>query len=667
MIRKILLPVIFILFYSSSLQSQTLTDPVHKNILQLIRNNKLEKAKEKIDSIQNHIKGAEKRSVKQAELYKLMSVYHSNNSLMDSAIHYQKKAWKVFREIDYDKYFFNYIRTLAYYHWEAGDYSNSLTYCHHILRDIEKVDSSKHNSLYNILGLNYLDLGNYNLSEKYFMQAAKLSKKYKSRHYLGIVYANMGKLYFVQEKYDKALNYFQKGSKIELNYEDYAAVSRSYADIGSIYVQLNQYENAEENLNKGKSYAQKSSDEIGLCRNYLAFGTLYYEKQDFNKAKYYYSQAVILAKKKNTRKELMNGYQGLYKTYDQLDNHQKAKEFLHSYFMIYKDLYNVRKIIKSENLQHKLNLQKEKTANQQAQLEKQETINKLLYLIVILSFLTVVALLLLLIRSRKNRISLKRKNEEIEKQKKDLEYYNRELKKAKNRAERSEALKDHFLKSISHEIRTPLNGIIGFSSIIAQTDLSDSEKIKYQRIIDQNAKMLLSTIEDIIDIAKIRTQQIEIFREKFDVNILIEELQKLISFERDYLNKKEIDILIEQKTKGKQIIREDESKVRKVLVLLGNNALKFTDRGYIKLGFYVKDNHIIFFIEDTGIGISEENQQTIFESFRKINSDTKRNPEGIGLGLTIAKSFVEIMGGKIWFDSIVNEGTTFYFSLPLGK
>jgi len=660
MIRKILLPVIFILFYSSSILSQSFTDPVHRDILKLIRNNKLEKAKRKIDSLHNHIKGAEERSLKQAELYRLKSAFHSNNSLMDSAIYYQKKAWEVFREIDYDKYFFNYIRTLAYYHWEAGDYSHSIAYCHQILRNIEKVDSTKHNSLYNILGLNYLDLGNYNLSEKYFMQAAKLSEKYKSRHYLGIVYANMGKLYFVQEKYNKALVYFQKGSKIELNYEDYGAASRSYADIGSIYVQLNQYEKAEENLNKGKSYAQKSSDEIGLCRNYLAFGALYYEKQNLNNAKYYYSQAVILAKKKNTQKELMKGYQGLYKTYDQLDNHRKAKEYLHSYFVIYKDLYNVRKIIKSENLQHKLNLQKEKTANQQAQLKKQETINKLLYLIIILSFLTVVALLLLLIRNRKNRISLKRKNEEIEKQKK-------ELKKAKNQAERSEALKDHFLKSISHEIRTPLNGIIGFSSIIAQTDLSDSEKIKYQRIIDQNAKMLLSTIEDIIDIAKIRTQQIEIFREKFDVNILLEELQKLISFERDYLNKIEIDILIDQKTKGKQIIFEDESKVRKVLVLLGNNALKFTDNGYIKLGYYIKDNNIIFFIEDTGIGISEKNQQTIFESFKKINSDTKRNLEGIGLGLTIAKSFVEIMGGKIWFDSIVNKGTTFYFSIPLNK
>jgi signal transduction histidine kinase len=281
-----------------------------------------------------------------------------------------------------------------------------------------------------------------------------------------------------------------------------------------------------------------------------------------------------------------------------------------------------------------------------------------LFLIVILSFLTAGVLLLFLIRSIKHRTSLKRKNEEIEKQK-------IELKKAKERAENSEALKDHFLKNISHEIRTPLNGIIGFSSIIAQPDITQTDKNNYQRIIDQNAKMLLSTIEDIIDIAKIKTQQVDIFKEKFDANQIIQEIQKLIHFEKDYLNKNEIEVIVEQNNKEKQIIYNDESKLRKVLVLLGNNAIKFTDKGHIKLGYYLKGSNIIFFIEDTGSGISQEDQQTIFETFRQAVRETNQTKDGIGIGLTIAKAFVEIMGGEIWFKSAINNGTTFYFSLPL--
>jgi len=660
MLKKVFLFALLVIMFSESLWSQTLTDSTHKEIFHLIRQHKFQLAKKKIDSISQYKDHWDKISIKKAELYKLKSQYYSNKYLLDSAIYYQTKAWNILKQINYDQYFFNYLRTLAYYNWEKGNYSKSLQYSHQILRDIEKVDSSRHNSLYNILGLNYLDLGNYSLSEKYFHKSVKLSKKYNSEHYLGVVYANTGKLYLLQKKYDKALKYFQKGSNLELKYNDYGAASRSYAEIGNIYVQKKDYEYALESLNQGKAYALKSNDDIGLCRNYLAFGKLYYKNQDFNKAKSYYHKAVSLAKKKNTQKELMQGYHGLYNTYDQINNHRKAKEYLHDYYLIYKDLYNVKKIVQIENLQHKLNLQEEKTANQKAQLEKQKTIKNLLFLIVILSVLTAGVLLLLLIRSIKHRTSLKRKNEEIEKQKK-------ELKKAKERAENSEALKDHFLKNISHEIRTPLNGIIGFSSIIAQTDITQTDKNNYQRIIDQNAKMLLSTIEDIIDIAKIKTQQIDIFKEKLDANQIIQEIQKLIHFEKDYLNKNEIEVIVEQNNKEKQIIYTDESKLRKVLVLLGNNAIKFTDKGHIKLGNYLKGSNIIFFIEDTGSGISQEDQKTIFETFRQADKETNQTKDGIGIGLTIAKAFVEIMGGEIWFKSAINEGTTFYFSLPLNE
>lgn len=658
MLRKIFLLVFFVLIFSESLWPQTLTDSTRKEIFHLIRQHKFHLAKKKIDSIGQYENQWDEISINQAELYKLKSQYYSYKYLLDSAIYYQTKAWNILKQINYDQYFFNYLRTLAYYNWEKGNYSKSLEYSHQILRDIEKIDSSRHNSLYNILGLNYLDLGNYSLSEKYFRKSVSLSKKYKSEHYLGVVYANIGRLYLLQNKYDKALKYYQKGSNLELKYNDFAAASRSYADIGSIYVQKENYEYALKSLNQGKNYALESKDDIGLCRNYLAFGKLYYKNQDFNKAKSYYHKAVNLSKKKNTQKELMQGYYGLYETYDQKGNYREAKEYLHDYYLIYKDLYNVKKIVQIENLQHKLNLQEEKTANQKAQLEKQKTIKNLLFLIVILSFLTAGVLLLFLIRSIKHRTSLKRKNEEIEKQKK-------ELKKAKERAENSEALKDHFLKNISHEIRTPLNGIIGFSSIIAQPDITQTDKNNYQRIIDQNAKMLLSTIEDIIDIAKIKTQQVDIFKEKFDANQIIQEIQKLIHFEKDYLNKNEIEVIVEQNNKEKQIIYNDESKLRKVLVLLGNNAIKFTDKGHIKLGYYLKGSNIIFFIEDTGSGISQEDQQTIFETFRQADKETNQTKDGIGIGLTIAKAFVEIMGGEIWFKSAINNGTTFYFSLPL--
>jgi signal transduction histidine kinase len=142
-------------------------------------------------------------------------------------------------------------------------------------------------------------------------------------------------------------------------------------------------------------------------------------------------------------------------------------------------------------------------------------------------------------------------------------------------------------------------------------------------------------------------------------------LQKLLLFEKNYLNKDNVDIIINKEVNGKQIIQTDEEKIRKILMVLSNNAIKFTKNGHIKLGYSINNSDIQFFIEDTGIGIPEKNQKMIFESFRQVDSSMERNYEGVGIGLTIAKAFVEILDGKIWFDSEENLGTTFYFTVPL--
>ncbi|MFP4047665.1 MAG: sensor histidine kinase, partial [Bacteroidales bacterium] len=281
--------------------------------------------------------------------------------------------------------------------------------------------------------------------------------------------------------------------------------------------------------------------------------------------------------------------------------------------------------------------------------------------------ITSVTLVILLIRSRKNRKALRAKNQEIQKQKSNLEQMNLQLKQAKEQAENSEALKNQFLRNISHEIRTPLNGIVGFSSILAQSDITKEEKKQYHEIIEQNAKTLLATIGDIIDIAKIKTQQIYVLKEEFDINALLQEIKKLFQFEAVNQNKSDINIFTEPGSDNKQIIYTDEGKLRKILLVLCNNALKFTKEGYIKFGYKTENSHILFFVEDSGIGISEENQKLIFESFSQVEKGLSRNYDGIGVGLTIARAFVEILNGKLWFESEINQGTKFYFRIPIEK
>ncbi len=663
-LKYFIIPLFFVAIFWHSADCQNINKEKKKEIEQLLNKNQTKQAKLLVDSLLYTISNKNKPIIT-AQYYRIFARHYKSKFVLDSAVYYQEKAWKLVKDMEYDKYFSNYLRTLAYYNWESGNYSQSLTNMLEILRNIEKVDSSRHSQIYNILGLTYLELRNYELSEKYFLQALDLAKRFKAQNYLGVVYANIGKMYFRKGEYDKALKYYKKGSKLELEYNKFGAAGRSFADMGRIFIEKDQLEKAHKHLVKAGSYAEKASDDIGLARISIGFGNLYKKRKEYRKARDYFQKAVYKAETKNTQKELMEGYYGLYKCNNQIGNYEEAVQYLHQYLTMYKELYNFKKIIKAENLQHKLNLQEAETKNQKEQLKKQKTINRLLYIVIALSLIAAGALMILFIRSRNDRIKLRKKNKEIEKQKNDLEYLNRELRRAKEQAENSEALKDHFLRNISHEVRTPLNGIIGFSSIMTQSDITDSERKHYQNIVEQNAKTLISTIEDILDIAKIKAKQINIYKEKFDVNTLIQELAKLIYFEKNYLNKEKINITVDKYTDDQQFIYSDKSKIRKILIILANNALKFTEEGHIKLGYYIQNGKITFFMEDTGIGISEEDRKKIFDSFSQAEPGMDRAYQGLGLGLTIAKAFVDTLKGKLWLESEKKKGSTFYFSVPI--
>lgn len=663
---KFITLLLFVLLSSLTVTQSQTKKPIEEEIKTLLNQEQTEKAKDKIDSIKK-LPYFKKNDTLQTELYRLTSRYYRHKNKIDSAIKYREKAWAILQNDNFDKHFIDYLPTLAYYHWEAGSYSDALELIQEAKRNINKTDSINHSRVYNILGLTYLELRNFEKAEENFFNAIELAKKYSNERYLGVIYANTGRLFFRQGKYKNALQYYNKGTSLEMKNDDYKAAGRSYADIGNIYIHLENYEKARTKLDTALKFNKRSNDQLGYCRTYLALGRLSQKQEKYNDAEEYFLKVIKYAKEKTAKKELMEGYYGIHQTYKQKEEYKESLTYLNDYLELYKDLYSIKKIIEVENLQHKLNLQKEQNENQQEQLKKQKTINRLMIAVIILVGITSFTLLILLIRSRKNRKALRAKNQEIQKQKSNLEQMNLQLKQAKEQAENSEALKNQFLRNISHEIRTPLNGIVGFSSILAQSDITKEEKKQYHEIIEQNAKTLLATIGDIIDIAKIKTQQIYVLKEEFDINALLQEIKKLFQFEAVNQNKSDINIFTEPGSDNKQIIYTDEGKLRKILLVLCNNALKFTKEGYIKFGYKTENSHILFFVEDSGIGISKENQKLIFESFSQVEKGLSRNYNGIGVGLTIAKAFVEILNGKLWFESEINQGTKFYFRIPMEK
>jgi PAS domain S-box-containing protein len=241
----------------------------------------------------------------------------------------------------------------------------------------------------------------------------------------------------------------------------------------------------------------------------------------------------------------------------------------------------------------------------------------------------------------------------------------RELLISKEKAEESDKLKTAFLANMSHEIRTPMIGIIGFSRILTESNLTKSERKEYAEEMHKSSNRLLGLLNDIIFASQLETGNIESENREFNLNYLIEELY---SDHLDKANTKDIEInasigLSDEESE----ITNDEEKIQKIFSILLDNSLKFTDSGSITFGYKTMPNDCELFVKDTGIGISEEFLPKIFDLFSQENIALNRAHEGAGIGLMIAKRLVELLGGRIWVESQKGVGTTVYFTITKDK
>lgn len=241
--------------------------------------------------------------------------------------------------------------------------------------------------------------------------------------------------------------------------------------------------------------------------------------------------------------------------------------------------------------------------------------------------------------------------------------FENELKTAKEKAEESERLKSAFLANMSHEIRTPMNGILGFADLLKEQLLSVEEQQRYIGIIEQSGQRMLNIINDLINISKVESGQMKLYMTEVNIN--------------DQLNFVYHFFELEAKSKGVELkvafslpdnvayIVTDNEKLYAVLINLIKNAIKFSDKGTVFIGYEVQSDRLLFYVKDSGPGIPVDKLKMVFERFLQVNKDFTKAHEGAGLGLAICRGYIELLGGEIWAESDGVSGSQFYFTLPV--
>jgi signal transduction histidine kinase/CheY-like chemotaxis protein len=264
---------------------------------------------------------------------------------------------------------------------------------------------------------------------------------------------------------------------------------------------------------------------------------------------------------------------------------------------------------------------------------------------------------------------LKMAEQELINTNKELAFQNAEKEKraieliiAKEKAEESDRLKSAFLTNMSHEIRTPMNGILGFTELLKEPNLSSDDQLDYIQTIQISGARMLNTINNIVDVSKIESGLIQVDIKETNIN---EKMEFTYKFFKPEIEIKGLKFLLKNSLPSKEaIIKTDNEKVYGILTNLVRNAIKFTYEGSIEFGYEKKGEYLEFFVKDTGIGIPQNQMELIFERFRQGSESHNRGYEGSGLGLSICKSYVEMLGGEIWVESKEGKGSIFYFNIP---
>jgi signal transduction histidine kinase/ActR/RegA family two-component response regulator len=542
---------------------------------------------------------------------------------------------------------------------------------------------------------------NYYDAQKKLDEALEIAESIDDKKSIGLIYSKKGNLQLIIEELDKAIVSINKAIEMQRFSKDNANLGNSYKTFGDIYKSKKNYKQAIDYYISAQTLFEQEGLNNNLAEVLLSEAQTYIELKNYNKARTIIEQSVALSKrlelpkiqsgalinhgkvynllgdndkamhyafeglkiaKKNNFADILNdGYLVLSDIAQSVGDYKLSNEYLKAHLKLSDSL----RAIKRENLspekkiQSLINDQIANNKKQEAQLKEANSKNDLSTLISILSVALITILSLLTLSLYKNNnIRLKTNNM--------LHKKNAELIIAKEKAELASKTKANFLSTVTHELRTPLYAVTGLSNMLLE-ESPKPEQIQHLKSLKFSGDYLLTFINDILQINKIEANKVEIDPEAFNLKKKINNIILALNNSATDNNTK---LHLEYDKSLPENFFADQLKISQILINLIGNSIKFTKDGdiWIRVSKINQENDIFdlrFEIEDNGIGISQEKQDNMFESFSQGSIQINRKYGGTGLGLSIVKGLIEILKGKIYLKSELDKGTTFYFEIPL--
>jgi len=583
-----------------------------------------------------------------------------------------------------------------------GQYEQSLLSYQSALRYFQKQPFSadiaiKQANLLNNIALVQTAQGNSVAALQSYQQAEPLYQRFGDEVDKIDIRYNLATLYISLRRFDIAISMLKEVVVKRTDIGDYYGVAKASADLGVSLKYSGQYQKAEQYVLKALDYFQAHGNQFDAVSQFQNIAEINYELSNFKKAHYYATMGVEVSKEIGHQMVYAGGLYTLAKIFFHQGNIERSRIHVELSNTIAKKMGFQRlinenlglmsliyaaesKTIKALNAQlsyQKANLKlSNETLNEQIvqfesdqltqqvkslqqskklqQLESAKEDQQRQFTVLGVAFLLVV-LFLIYRRYLESRLTRELENR-VRKRTEALEFLTKELQDAN-------MIKSQFLANMSHEIRTPLTAVIGQSEAIIYGDFDDASIHKEVEIIHNNSLHLLQLINDILDLSKIEANKFELENRQQNLHKIVDKLNNIFT---EQAQRKNLSFTITHHLPSPFIINIDGLRLKQILINLCSNAIKFTSEGWVTLDIAIIDKTLLFTVTDTGIGMSEEQQEKIFSSFTQADNSINRRFSGSGLGLFLSEQLAKVMSGRISVTSQINQGSTFTLKLPFG-